>query len=250
MCNLELKAGERVENISPTLHLLVNDTHRFGTDAMILADFAAPRKGEKVWDLGTGCGILPFLFDDRFAPSEIYAVDISKEAHQLLSTSLKISSPTTSILPLYRDVATLLPEYAQANAQLVVSNPPYFQENTGKTNEQLETRRARHESSTQFIDFAKTASSLLRYGGRFCFCMKPARLAEVTSLLYSVQLIPKRLQFVSNHAIDAPWLFLMEARKNGKNGLTVLPPLFLREEDETYSAEYQRIYRLEKEDTI
>ena len=37
--------------------LAVSDDHRFGTDAVILSYFAAPRKAEEtVCDLGTGCG--------------------------------------------------------------------------------------------------------------------------------------------------------------------------------------------------
>ena len=36
----------------------VDDEHRFGEDALRLADFAAPARGERVCDLGTGCGAI------------------------------------------------------------------------------------------------------------------------------------------------------------------------------------------------
>ena len=35
--------------------------YRFSIDAVLLSRFAKVRRNEKVIDLGTGCGILPFL---------------------------------------------------------------------------------------------------------------------------------------------------------------------------------------------
>ena len=40
---------------------LVTAEHRFGSDAVLLADFARPKRRDIVCDLGTGCGILPLL---------------------------------------------------------------------------------------------------------------------------------------------------------------------------------------------
>ena len=36
----------------------VSAEHRFGTDAILLSHFAAPRTGETVYELGTGCGAI------------------------------------------------------------------------------------------------------------------------------------------------------------------------------------------------
>ena len=39
-------------------YVAVTRQYGFGTDAMLLADFAAPRSGERVVELGTGCGAI------------------------------------------------------------------------------------------------------------------------------------------------------------------------------------------------
>ena len=39
----------------------VSKHHTFGTDAVLLADFAHAKKADRLIDLGTGCGIIPFL---------------------------------------------------------------------------------------------------------------------------------------------------------------------------------------------
>ena len=67
----------------------------------------------------------------------------------------------------------------------------------------------------------------MKNGGRFCFCHRPERLADLFACLRQARLEPKRLQWAHHHPDAAPFLFLCEARKNGNPGLTVLPPLFL-----------------------
>ena len=39
----------------------VNKFHTFGTDAVLLANFAKAKPRDKAVDLGTGCGIIPLL---------------------------------------------------------------------------------------------------------------------------------------------------------------------------------------------
>ncbi len=58
-----MKEGERLDDLQLFgMRILQKPgAFRFGTDAVILADFAAPKKGDKVVDLGTGTGILPLL---------------------------------------------------------------------------------------------------------------------------------------------------------------------------------------------
>ena len=42
--------------------IYVSKNHTFGTDAVLLSNFANPRRSEKAVDLGTGCGIIPALW--------------------------------------------------------------------------------------------------------------------------------------------------------------------------------------------
>ena len=61
----------------------VSPLHTFGTDAVLLADFAAARKNDRLVDLGTGCGIIPFLILRNGCLSSAVGVDISIEAAKL-----------------------------------------------------------------------------------------------------------------------------------------------------------------------
>ena len=90
------------------------------------------------------------------------------------------------------------------------------------------------------------AARLLRYGGRFAVVFRPDRLVDLTDTLRQNRLEPKRLRFVQHTAAGAPSLLLLEARKGGRPGLTVEPPL-LHYTDGAESAEWQRMYFRDKE---
>ena len=55
---------------------------------------------------------------------------------------------------------------------------------------------------------------------------------------------PKRLRAVQETATAPAKLVLLEARKQGGEGLALLPPLLLREENGDPSPEYRRIYEV------
>ena len=53
--------------------------YRFSIDAVLLAHFADPRSGDRVLDLGTGCGIIPLILAYRQPQITIYGVEVQTE---------------------------------------------------------------------------------------------------------------------------------------------------------------------------
>ena len=49
------------EKVGEGLFVCVSKAHRFGTDSVLLANFANAKNKDLVCDLGTGCGIIPIL---------------------------------------------------------------------------------------------------------------------------------------------------------------------------------------------
>ena len=102
---------------------------------------------------------------------------------------------------------------------------------------------ARHEQEDTLDSLCAAAAWLLTSGGRFFLCHRPERLPAVLAALTAHRLEPKRLQAVQKRADTAPWLFLLEARKDGRPALTWEPPLVLYNDNGTPSAAMRRIYR-------
>ena len=76
------------EPIGEGIEIFVSKNHAFGTDAILLADFAAPKRSDLACDLGTGCGIIPLLWCRYDAPKKVIGVDIQPEAASLAQMSI------------------------------------------------------------------------------------------------------------------------------------------------------------------
>lgn len=230
------------EKLNQSIQVCVSTEHRFGTDAFLLADFAAPRHKDIVCDLGTGCGIIPLVMCKRFEPRKIYGVDIQQGAIEQVKLSLAASTVVTEVVPILCDLKGLKLETLQPNQlDIVTCNPPYKADNSGIQSEGNAERIARHEVMCTIEDVCKTAKRLLRFGGKLCICQRPERLGDVISAMKSSGIEPKRLRFVAKNAESAPWLFLLEGRKGGKPFLQVDAMFFMYDGDE-YTAQLQAVY--------
>lgn len=219
------------EPLSETISVCVSERHRFGTDALLLAHFAAPRHKDRVCDLGTGCGIIPLAMMRNDRPREILGIDIQPEAVALFRAGIARSGLEATVSAVeadLREVKNLLPA---GGFDVVTCNPPYQAKGSGILSDGAADQIARHETMCTITDVCQAASWLLRYGGRFCLCQRTERLNDVLHALRAADLEPKRLRLVAKHLDTAPWLFLIEGKKGSKSGMQVLPTLAVQEGD-------------------
>lgn len=218
--------GERWEELGGGIGVLVTREHGFGADALLLAAFARPCGRERVCDLGTGCGILPFLWLRDGVPSHVDAVDVEPRAVMLAERSCLRNGLTDRIRFLTADWDALPDSLPRGVFDRVSCNPPYFPPESGEVSRDAVVRRARHEPDGEMLErLCRSAAGLLKNGGKFCLCHRPERLCDVFFALRRAGLEPKVLRLVQARAGATPRLFLCEARKGGKPGLRILPPL-------------------------
>lgn len=234
-----------------TIDIYVNENHRFGTDAVLLADFASPYPSETVCDLCTGCGIIPLFFCKKGkekAPKKICGVELQKEAVELFWRSVEENGLNDRIFPVKADLTdteALLEHFKAGSFDTVTVNPPYYKENSGKTKLTEAQRIARHEIACNLGDVIKAAELLLKYGGCLKMCHLPERLAEVFYLMQKSNIQPKKLTLVYNKAGEKPWLALISGKKGGKAGLDIDKPLIMRDENGNYTKELLAVYGME-----
>ncbi len=221
--------SEKMEQLQGGVSLFVSDAHKFGTDAFLLANFAAPRRKERCCDLGSGCGIIPFIWCARAEdkPKQIFAVEIQAEAVALIEKSVAHNGLAGVVIPLRQDLRTPSPLLAPAAYDVLTCNPPYKAANTGIISEAYSDQVARHEVLCTAHDVAEAAKRLLRFGGRLCVCQRPERLCDVMEAMRANGIEPKRLRFVQQRPDSAPWLFLLEGKKGARPFLSVEKPLII-----------------------
>ena len=233
------------EPLGKDFFISVSPHHTFGTDAVLLSNFASARKKEKAVDLGTGCGIIPFLMLRDNRDLDIIGVDISEEAITLCEkTKGELSLDTFN--PICSDLKELKGKIPFGCHTLITCNPPYKAPSGGIKSRDSVEAVARHEIACTLKDIIEVSSKLLQTSGRLCMCHRPERLAELMGLMSQNGIEPKRLRLVCQRKGEEPWLVLVEGRKGGKTGMRISPTLYVEENGE-FSAEMVEIYGAYKE---
>lgn len=240
-----LLPGEHWEPLSPTLEIIVSPQHCFNTDTILLAWFSAPKHKDICCDFGTGCGTIPLLWESRYQPRHTYAVELQENAFSMASRSVAHNGLTEKITVLHQDIRELAESKTAPFCEgldLIACNPPYKEMGTGIVNPDASRAIARHECQCTIGDICRSAARSLRYGGKFCLCQRPQRLAEIMTAMANTGLEPKRLRLVQQRQDKAPSLFLIEGKKGGKPGIVVEPVLLIEGTDGDFSPEMQEIY--------
>ena len=231
----------RKEYLGSGIVVFVSNEYTFGTDAVLLADFALPKKSDRCCDLGAGCGIIPMLWCKKEG-GKITAVEISKKASMQIEAARKENNLEERLEVIHSDLRNLKGKVQYGTYNLVTMNPPYTAEGAGIMSSNEAAKIARHDTICTFEDAIFCASKLLNFGGRLCMCIRPERMCELFTVMQSRKIEPKRIKFVSKSVGSAPWLVLIEGRLGGKSGMTVEPELYVYKSEGTYSSEMKRIY--------
>ena len=219
--------------------VFVTKEHRFNTDTVLLAHFAAPNKNDVCADFGTGCGTIPIIWKARYNPKKIYAVELQSQA--AMQAKLSFEECGYDIELLNDDIKNYKKLFENQNLDLIACNPPYKAQGAGIKNDDQKMTIVRHEEMLTMEELAESARFSLKYGGHLCICQRPERLTDAMNIMRKYDLEPKVLRLVQGRKDKAPSLFLLKCRRGGKPGLSILPTLML-EEDGHVSDEMMEIY--------
>ena len=239
----------KYEYLGSGIRVDVSKEHSFGTDAVLLADFASPKRNEKACDLGTGCGIIPMIWCRNGQAKEITAVELQEKGFLQTCESIRISSVEDKVRAVNHDLKDIKSVLDHASMDIVTMNPPYKAADAGIKSVAKAELIARHEVECNLDDICSTAAYLLNFGGRLCMCNRPERLSDTIVAMKNNGIEPKRLRLVAKTPYTRPWLFLIEGRKGGKPFMNIDPLLIMYGEDGELSKEVTDIYGEYKEIT-
>ena len=221
----------------------------FGVDAVLLSNFCEIKRDSKVVDLGTGTGIMPILIAGKSSAKKIFGVEIQKEVANMAMRSVKLNKLEDRIDIINEDLKKI-EELIEVNSiDVVVSNPPYMNSGGGLKNPEDLKAISRHEVKCTLEDVIKTASRLLKHRGNFYLVHRPHRLVDIMCLCRKHKLEPKNLRFVHPSTNKKPNLLLLKCVKAGNPELKLLSPLYIYNEDGSYTDEVYKIYGKERLDS-
>jgi len=214
--------------------------YRFSIDALLLAHFAEPHLTDRVIDLGTGCGVIPLILVFRRKAQAVIGVEVQPSLAALARQNVSLNGFSSKIEIWERDFKNLAEEEGSFNC--VFCNPPYRRVGSGRINPQEEKALARHEINATLEDVLRAAHHLLKNKGRFYSIYPASRTADLFQGLRRFHLEPKRVQFVHSRYGDEARLVLVEALKEGKPQIKILPPFFLYDSQNEYTAQARELF--------
>jgi len=198
--------------------------YRFSVDALLLAGFVSIESEDFVVDLGAGCGIISLFLASEREVGFIVGLELQEELASQAKRNIVLNEFENKIAIIQGDLRHL--PVAPGFAHVVVCNPPYRQEKSGRINPDFSKAIARHELAVSLDDIVAAGKTLLKPGGRLALIYPANRLAEILERMRIQELEPKRLQIIFPDSASHAKLAMIEGRLQGKSGLKILPPIF------------------------
>lgn len=218
--------------------------YRFSIDAVLLAHFVAPRAGERILDLGAGCGVVSLLLAYRWPSVVLAALEIQPELVELARRNIEMNGYTGRIDLRSGDLRQVEQVVGPGTFDWVVSNPPYRRAASGQINPGQEQALARHEIHADLQAVVRAVVVALRTRGRAALIYPANRGATLIYEMVRQGLTPKRVQTVYSFPGGEGKLMLIEAVKGGGEGLAILPPFYVYEQrNGEYSKEMAGCYQ-------
>lgn len=183
---------------------------KVGTDGVLLGAWASPARDGgfeaasdtalKALDVGTGSGLIALMLAQRFPHYYIEGIDID-EASVLQATANAETSIFCDRIAIskrdYRDIEQFCNKY-----DLIVSNPPFYKEDTLSGNLAKDT--ARHTSFLSFETLVSNTAKLLLPNGTFCVIIPYQSAADFISICVQEKLYLTRRMDIKPTAQKPP----------------------------------------------
>jgi len=215
--------------------LQMRDGYRFSIDAVLLAATVHPKAGDRILDLGTGCGIIPMILACRYPRTQIHGVEVQSALADLARHNVSANRLEGQVAIIHGDMRSITPKQIGDAFDWVVSNPPYRAPLTGRINPDTQKALARHEIKIDLDQLIAAAKRMLRTGGRLATIFNATRTVDLLAGMRAAGIEPKWMQSVQSHGGQGAKLVLVSAIKGGRPGLTWAPPLVVYREDGSYA---------------
>lgn len=219
------------------------DYFNFSLDSILLPNFVEiTRKTKKILDMCTGNAPIPLILSTK-TDAKIYGVELQKEVYDLAKETIKINNLDNQIELINDNIKNLKKIFDTETFDIITCNPPYFKKKDDSIiNENKVKSIARHEIEMELEDVMIISKALLKNEGSLVLVHRTDRLIEIIELMKKHNIEPKRMRLIYSKVNMESNLVLIEGRKNGKEGLKILPPLYIHNDDSSYTSEVLEMF--------
>lgn len=201
---------------------------KVGTDGVLLGAWAP--LGSRILDVGTGSGLIARMLMQRCSEAEVEGIDID-EAAVAQAKENGVRAFQARLQDWKSDIGNCY--------DLIVSNPPYFQNSLKNPDRGREL--ARHTDSLGYEELIAHSARLLKEEGQLALILPAEAEEEIRNLAAPYSLFPTHITRVySKETKPARRVILAFSRKNSIVGL-IEDSLVLEDEKGGRSAAYSKL---------
>ncbi len=164
---------------------------KIGTDGVLLGAWAPIEHNPySILDIGTGTGIIALMLAQRSHAEQIDALEIDEEAYEQATDNFE-NSPWNDRLFCFHAGLDEFMEEPEDEYDLIVSNPPFHQEDYKSNNEQRDL--ARFQDAMPFEDLIEAADLLLSENGVFAVIIPFKEEEKFLNLAHEYELYPVKI---------------------------------------------------------
>ena len=238
-----MKVRNRLLNFGDNIIYQDNDCFLFSLDSMLLANFVTIKLSDKkIIDLCSGNAPIPMLLTFR-TKARIFGVEIQEYIYKMGIDSIIENKMDKQVTFINGDVKNIKNYFESDSFDIVTCNPPYFKyKSDSLVNINDKKTIARHEVALKLEDVIINAKYLLKNGGTFAMIHRPERLIEIIDLMRKNGIEPKKMRMVYPKKEKDANMILIEGVKRGKNGLKIMKPLIVYDDDNKYVLEVRKMF--------
>ena len=209
---------------------------KVGTDGVLLGAWVTLTNEKNILEIGTGSGVIALVLAQR-TPPQTHIEAIEPDQSSCLDALENFSScPWKDRIALHQ---TRLQNFQSNNLfELIVSNPPYFQDSQKPPDSRREL--ARHTESLSFTDLLEGADRLLTPAGRLAIILPVAEAIQFKQLATSNFYVIRTCQFRSRQHKPVERILFEFSRQSQVEKEEVLT---LYEEGDRWTHEYNKLTR-------
>jgi len=214
---------------------------RVGTDSVLLGAWVDVRHTFNVLDVGTGTGVVALMIAQRNLATMIDAIDIDMDACEQALENVEQSPFHDRIQVLLQSFFDYSPE---KKYDLVVSNPPYFQNALPSPDDKRNV--ARHNDTLPFQQLIEHAIPLLSENGRIALILPMSLSNDLDFFIATHRLFELRRTIVVTVEGLKPKRFLVEITPKSpytsdNHFKTITDPLVLETKEHQRTVQFQTL---------
>lgn len=245
---IKLKQNEVLDDLQVCGYKIIQSSNhfKFSIDAVLLSHYLRFKPNDIVLDMCSGTGIVALLVCAHNSIKRIDCIEIQEELYDMCTRSIEYNDVKNKIFPYHMDLKVAPQSFGYEIYDAILCNPPYLPLSAGKSSISENKKIAKFEVLCNLEDVISTSYKLLKNSGKLVLSHRADRLADIVSIMKKNKIEPKRCQFIYSKAHQNATLLLIEGVKNAKANMIIESPLVLYDEDNNYTDEVYKIYKMDK----